>query len=537
MVFANTKFYFICSVVQIFKIMTSFTNIQAPRQLLETLKCGNCLLYLSIPPIMYTQDNKLWCGRCIHKIPKESQTQRATAYENVAQLLLFPCSYVPVGCERKAMKWKSMNQHELSCKFRIYKCPSVPSGSCEWQGRVDSLFQHFRSSHQNLMLDFCQLNLYLLENVEKVFMIVLQEKIFFLKIVTNVQLKKIWYDVFYVMQGENCENVVYRFELKDPECENSIVYYKRTKPLGGVFSERDMLEIHMHLVMCKLNRFNVTCKIAFLCKQDATSGTLEEAKIVTEEPSETSVLDNEISSDFKCPVCDEYMSEPIFICKNGHSICEDCKAKSVVCSTCQASLEGGRNFTLEKMANFIICPCKYENFGCKFFGKPKAISAHHKVCNFKKYNCPLQEYTSCQWKGTLKDHLQHVLNGHQNETQLILRSNVLHDLKLSKSFSILIHDENVFVMYFLFDRKSTEPFFWSFQHVGLDKGHKSPYKVKIKFVDQTNSNRKLVTNGSCYGMVEDDNELKVSAIIPQFMLEPFIDVNNNLIVKYDIRKY
>ncbi|KAF2899877.1 hypothetical protein ILUMI_06309 [Ignelater luminosus] len=256
-----------------------------------------------------------------------------------------------------------------------------------------------------------------------------------------------------------------------------------------------------------------------------------------EESDETSVLDKGIFSDFKCPICDEYMSEPIFICQNGHSICENCKAKFVVCSICQASLEGGRNFALEKMANIVICPCKYEDSGCKFVGKPKAIIIHQKNCNFKKYNCPLQEYTSCRWEGMIKDQPRHVLDGHQNEARLTFKSNLQYDLRLLKSFAILIHEENVIVMRCLFDRKSTEPFYWSFQHIGLDKDGRSPYKVEIEFVDQTKSNRKLITNGSCYGMVEDYNEFKVSVIIPQFMLEPFIDANNNLTVKYDVQKY
>lgn len=67
----------------------------------------------------------------------------------------------------------------------------------------------------------------------------------------------------------------------------------------------------------------------------------------------------------ECPVCKEYMSPPIYQCKTGHTVCNDCKTKVGKCSTCEDPIENTRNYTLEELSKKVELPTGDDKKGIK----------------------------------------------------------------------------------------------------------------------------------------------------------------------------
>ncbi|KAK3155924.1 hypothetical protein QOZ80_2AG0100460 [Eleusine coracana subsp. coracana] len=67
----------------------------------------------------------------------------------------------------------------------------------------------------------------------------------------------------------------------------------------------------------------------------------------------------------ECPVCTNSMLPPILQCPNGHTICSSCKLRvENHCPTCRQELGNIRCLALEKVAEKLQLPCKYQSAGC-----------------------------------------------------------------------------------------------------------------------------------------------------------------------------
>ncbi|KAE8726614.1 E3 ubiquitin-protein ligase SINAT2 [Hibiscus syriacus] len=67
----------------------------------------------------------------------------------------------------------------------------------------------------------------------------------------------------------------------------------------------------------------------------------------------------------ECPVCTNLMYPPIHQCPNGHTLCSNCKIRvHNCCPTCRYDLGNIRCLALEKVAESLELPCKYQNLGC-----------------------------------------------------------------------------------------------------------------------------------------------------------------------------
>ncbi|KAJ8981946.1 hypothetical protein NQ317_002118, partial [Molorchus minor] len=84
-----------------------------PDHVIARLRCDLCRGYLSVPPISSHED-KVSCGRC------DPGWQRNSAYEHLAQFVLFPCTY----CAEK-LAWSEVAAHEQKCKRDIILCPAL----------------------------------------------------------------------------------------------------------------------------------------------------------------------------------------------------------------------------------------------------------------------------------------------------------------------------------------------------------------------------------------------------------------------------
>jgi hypothetical protein len=85
----------------------------------------------------------------------------------------------------------------------------------------------------------------------------------------------------------------------------------------------------------------------------------------------------------KCPVCLEYsFGLKMFICRNGHSVCENCQPALDTCPTCKGSPPQTRNLGLEQMAEGVVVPCPYEENGCIQSIKGREYKQHKSDCDF-----------------------------------------------------------------------------------------------------------------------------------------------------------
>lgn len=117
--------------------------MEVPSSVLQKLKCENCENYLSRGPVLMLDDGESRCGRCLE--PEEG-AKRNKHYEELAQLMAFPCRYKENGCEAK-IPFEDNKVHEDACAYRMLVCPIAESGKCDWSGVRGSLFDHCKQKH------------------------------------------------------------------------------------------------------------------------------------------------------------------------------------------------------------------------------------------------------------------------------------------------------------------------------------------------------------------------------------------------------
>ncbi|CAF2130424.1 unnamed protein product [Rotaria magnacalcarata] len=120
---------------------------------------------------------------------------------------------------------------------------------------------------------------------------------------------------------------------------------------------------------------------------------------------------------FECPVCFDYALPPILQCQSGHIVCSQCRQKLSSCPTCRGPLGNIRNLGMEKVADTIVFPCKYQTNGCLSNLVHKHKLEHEDCCDFRPYMCPCPG-ASCKWQGSLENVMQHLWLAHKSITTL-----------------------------------------------------------------------------------------------------------------------
>lgn len=95
-------------------------------------------------------------------------------------------------------------------------------------------------------------------------------------------------------------------------------------------------------------------------------------------------------SNFECPVClDVPSTAPIFQCRRGHIVCNDCKQTLVTCPTCRTAQPFSRALIAEKYLEFHsgseIGPCPFKDEGCN---ELRCFKKHNEECPFRPIFCP-----------------------------------------------------------------------------------------------------------------------------------------------------
>ncbi|KAJ6814134.1 E3 ubiquitin-protein ligase SINAT2-like [Iris pallida] len=145
----------------------------------------------------------------------------------------------------------------------------------------------------------------------------------------------------------------------------------------------------------------------------------ELADIQVSKPSSVSGVKASLSSSssvhelLECPVCTNAMYPPIHQCPNGHTLCSNCKLRvHNHCPTCRHELGDIRCLALEKVAESLEVPCRYQTIGCSgifpYYSKVK----HEQLCEFRPYNCPYAG-SECLLTGDIPLLVAHLKNDHK----------------------------------------------------------------------------------------------------------------------------
>ncbi|XP_022746911.1 E3 ubiquitin-protein ligase SINAT2-like [Durio zibethinus] len=123
--------------------------------------------------------------------------------------------------------------------------------------------------------------------------------------------------------------------------------------------------------------------------------------------------DNGVYELLKCPVCTNLMYPPIHQCPNGHTLCSNCKTRvHNCCPTCRYDLGNIRCLALEKVAESLEIPCKYQNLGCHDIFPYYSKLKHEQCCWFRPYNCPYVG-SECSITGDIPTLVAHLTDDHK----------------------------------------------------------------------------------------------------------------------------
>ncbi|MBA0667044.1 hypothetical protein Golax_000122 [Gossypium laxum] len=122
---------------------------------------------------------------------------------------------------------------------------------------------------------------------------------------------------------------------------------------------------------------------------------------------------NDVHELLECPVCLNLMYPPIYQCPNGHTVCSICKARvHNSCPTCRNELGNIRCLALEKVAESLELPCRYQILGCHDIFPYYSKLKHEKNCRYRPYHCPYAG-AECSVTGDIPFLVMHLKNDHK----------------------------------------------------------------------------------------------------------------------------
>lgn len=123
--------------------LDSLVPLILQKDMLKSVKCIYCEMYLSVPPIYITsQDGKKYkCGRC--KV-KSYIHCRAVMYEKIAKYLSFPCVYKECT---EVLSFKDVAKHEELCEHKVIKCIAR---SCKQELSMTEFAPHMKENHEKV---------------------------------------------------------------------------------------------------------------------------------------------------------------------------------------------------------------------------------------------------------------------------------------------------------------------------------------------------------------------------------------------------
>lgn len=317
--------------------------------------CTNCNRLLNVGPIYcYGDVSSIQeiCGRCSYTLNNVSSKFRQYTFEKLAEHLTYPCSHKNLGCNT-VLKWNEVMNHEMVCTYQLVSCPLSHKdlchiNNCDWAGNVKDLNEHIETCHKDLMLSnpqvslkghnmiyFTRVGLHLITIVVKFEYTVDDEQLEDTE--SNEEFEPTDPYKCYcllMINGNDIESQCFRYQLElyGEDKENSLILRKnRLEPLGCMEENfknmGKMLEVDLNNVKGMLKsdgiimaRFGVVKKHK---KEISQITGNKESEIFNGQLSSPATKEKVVSPDenmlqeLECPVCNEFMIPPIFICHAG----------------------------------------------------------------------------------------------------------------------------------------------------------------------------------------------------------------------------
>ncbi len=100
-------------------------------------------------------------------------------------------------------------------------------------------------------------------------------------------------------------------------------------------------------------------------------------------------------------------------CPNGHTLCSNCKLRvHNRCPTCRYELGNIRCLALEKVAESLELPCRFQSLGCPDIFPYYSKLKHESQCTFRPYNCPYAG-SECSVTGDIAWLVAHLRDEHK----------------------------------------------------------------------------------------------------------------------------
>ncbi|KAL0369394.1 UNVERIFIED_CONTAM: E3 ubiquitin-protein ligase SINAT2 [Sesamum angustifolium] len=136
-------------------------------------------------------------------------------------------------------------------------------------------------------------------------------------------------------------------------------------------------------------------------------------KVLTPNVSKRGISSNTAVHELlECPVCMNVMYPPIHQCPNGHTLCSKCQSKVRCCPICRHELGNIRCLALERVAESLELPCRYQILGCQDIFPYHGRLRHEQNCRFRPYNCPYAG-AECPVTGDIPFLVAHLKSDHK----------------------------------------------------------------------------------------------------------------------------
>ncbi|RYR51639.1 hypothetical protein Ahy_A06g026615 isoform A [Arachis hypogaea] len=100
-------------------------------------------------------------------------------------------------------------------------------------------------------------------------------------------------------------------------------------------------------------------------------------------------------------------------CPNGHTLCSNCKIEvHNLCPTCHHDLENIRCLALEKVAESLELPCRYQSLGCHDIFPYYTKLKHEQNCRLRPFSCPYAG-AECSVMGDIPSLVSHLKDDHK----------------------------------------------------------------------------------------------------------------------------
>lgn len=416
------------------------------------------------------------------------------------------------------------------------------SGNCPWLGSPEECHLHFATEHQDCLLDnnIFELNLLCTNRVN--YLLSQKDSLFLLHNEFNEEEQKFYSCLYQIVSDKRIFNFSLEFKTTDAEkkfilAKKKVLFYKECIKTDGFL-------IDVSSVKEELNHPSmITCTVTVT---EVTTGTPQDIAIILDddeekEEEEKSVIikkDNKMLVDLECPVCQEYMVPPIFQCQIGHSVCGVCKPKLRDCPSCRGKIGEIRNFTLEKLTEHIMYPCRNRYEGCDYHGNTVEIKQHEQECKYAPIKCPFSDICECEWKGAYKTIVAHVKVNH-NDREYIIKEPLFLSTKFStvsggtQCITELFNE--IFRLRLVYNNEKRKVYA-SVQMIGPKEDAKK-FMYEVIITDLNKNGLILLSKKYCGCINEKRNDISHCSIWPLEIVVPFIsETNNEIHAKFRIMK-